>query len=519
MPFSHNFLRFSLRTAALALGVFLAAGPACAAPDSVLWKREPTDDWNRSSVQPLESLPDWEAPADPDERSYLGGWAEQRVDEGTGYFRVEQIHGRWWMVDPQGYLFYNVGLTSVRPPSRSPAKEAYAARWDSEEAWAADTVALLREHGFNAIGRWSALDALQETPRPLPYTTSFNFMGSFGKELGLTRHGYGHARYRHNAIPVFHPDFAAHCDALAAEEIAPLALDSHVIGHFTDNELPMHGDALAATLAIDPEEAPALRHNLEFAREWLRERHGPDATADDVTREDNRAYLGAVMDRYYAITTSAIKKHAPHHLNLGSRLHGGGIYREPVIEAANRHLDVISINYYNIWRPADHHLERWRKHAPDTPFLITEFYVKGEDSGMDNSPGAGWIVPTQRDRGLWYQNFTLSLLAAPHCVGWHYFNYQDTPGDSNKGILNQQGKPHGDFIDLMTPVHRHVHSLRDHIGWIQRDSSTHNSIYDACLLGPFRRLAWRPIHSGARFPGQASRNRDSIASQPRHGRR
>ena len=39
------------------------------------------------------------------------------------------------------------------------------------------------------------------------------------------------------------------------------------------------------------------------------------------------------------------------------------------------------------------------------PFLITEWYVKGEDSGLPNATGAGWNVPTQDDR-----NFLRKLL-------------------------------------------------------------------------------------------------------------
>ena len=34
------------------------------------------------------------------------------------------------------------------------------------------------------------------------------------------------------------------------------------------------------------------------------------------------------------------------------------------------------------------------------PILVTEWYAKGMDSGMANQGGAGWVVKTQRDRGL-----------------------------------------------------------------------------------------------------------------------
>ena len=453
--------RLFISTSALLVPLLLHAEPI-----EVQWKRNVADEWRQSSVRTLDDLPDWEAPRVADPRSPYGGWLSQAVDDGTGFFRVERIDGRWWFVDPGGYRYYSVGLTSVRPRTGEPADTAYAERWADESAWANDTITLMRELGYNAIGRWSRVESLMAVPRRIPYTTSPNFMGSFGREHGLTTWGYGNARYAHNAIPVFHPDFEAHCDALAREELAPLANDAYVLGHFTDNELPMPRNLLETTLAIDPEEIPALRYNLEAAWAWFRERHGPDVTVDAITDEDNLDYLGFVMDRYYAITTAAIRKHTPNHLNLGSRLHGAGIHIDQVIAAAGKHLDVISMNYYNVWAPSEGHLERWHTHSPDTPFLITEFYVKGEDSGMDNDPGAGWIVPTQRDRGLWYQHFTMRLLEAPNSVGWHYFNYQDSPGDSNKGILNTRFEPHLDFIELMTPIHEHVYSLRQYFGEI-----------------------------------------------------
>ncbi len=67
---------------------------------------------------------------------------------------------------------------------------------------------------------------------------------------------------------------------------------------------------------------------------------------------------------------------------------------------------------------------------------------------MPNISGAGWLVKTQADRGIHYQNFALNLLMAKNCVGWHWFRYQDNDpndptadpsnNDSNKGIVNTQ---------------------------------------------------------------------------------
>ena len=44
--------------------------------------------------------------------SKYGGYMSQRI-KGTGFFRTENIDGRWWLVDPEGYLFLSVGVDCV----------------------------------------------------------------------------------------------------------------------------------------------------------------------------------------------------------------------------------------------------------------------------------------------------------------------------------------------------------------------------------------------------------------------
>lgn len=45
--------------------------------------------------------------------SKYGGYLASRYDNGTGYFRVDKIDGRWWFIDPEGYLFLSVGVDCV----------------------------------------------------------------------------------------------------------------------------------------------------------------------------------------------------------------------------------------------------------------------------------------------------------------------------------------------------------------------------------------------------------------------
>mgnify|MGYP005984874521 CR=1 FL=1 len=47
-------------------------------------------------------------------RSEYGGYTNGPKLEATGYFRTQKIDGKWWMVDPQGYVFFSHGPANVR---------------------------------------------------------------------------------------------------------------------------------------------------------------------------------------------------------------------------------------------------------------------------------------------------------------------------------------------------------------------------------------------------------------------
>lgn len=48
------------------------------------------------------------------DRSRFGGWKDGPKLDATGYFRVQKVNGKWWMVDPEGHLFFSHGLANVR---------------------------------------------------------------------------------------------------------------------------------------------------------------------------------------------------------------------------------------------------------------------------------------------------------------------------------------------------------------------------------------------------------------------
>lgn len=55
----------------------------------------------------------------PPGRTKFNGWADGPKLEATGFFRTEKVDGKWWLVDPEGYLFFSNGIANVRMANTS----------------------------------------------------------------------------------------------------------------------------------------------------------------------------------------------------------------------------------------------------------------------------------------------------------------------------------------------------------------------------------------------------------------
>ena len=131
-------------------------------------------------------------------------------------------------------------------------------------------------------------------------------------------------------------------------------------------------------------------------------------------------------------------------------------------------MDILSINHYHKWQPEAWQMQQWENWS-GKPFLISEFYSKGEDSGLANESGEGWIVKTQEDRGYFYQNFIIELLKSRACVGWHWLSYQDsdpqhggnTPSNrnTNKGLYTYDYRPYNAALKPMQEINNRLYRL------------------------------------------------------------
>ena len=438
---------------------------------------KPDRDWKEYQTRTVAELDGFKS--DPSIAvSPYGGRADVQCDA-SGFFRVEKRGDRFWIIDPDGHPFIHVAVVAVRPGKSEAQRAAFAARYRDEAEWGNAAARLLADHCFNGTGAWSDPAIYRARPR-MVYTCIWNFMSAFGRSLGIVHQEPGHVGYGGGVIPVFHPDFPAFCRR-HAEQLAPLRDDPWCVGHFSDNEMPLRGDMLDRHLALDADD-PVLCHGHAAATTWLAERKGAAAGVDDVTDDDREAFRELVCDRYFEVTTAAIRAADPNHCCLGSRFHGQEKTSPGAFRAAGRHLDIVAVNYYGSWGPDPELVRNWAAWS-GRPFMVTEFYTKGADAGFANTTGAGWIVPTQADRARFYQHFTMGLLESGACVGWHWFKYMDNDPsdlttdpsnrDSNKGIVTIAFEEYADVLNGMVELNKNVYALCDHFDRARRGNEDH----------------------------------------------
>ena len=459
-------MKFIFKNAVWVFALAVVGSLAAAQPEMVTLQAQvaPGKTWTNYPTRTLAGLPETVSSLMEPAWDQYGGILN-RKETALGYFYPKKVNGRWWLVDPEGGLFIHKAVVAVAQNAGANAKAALLRKHGSDSNWAVDTTSLLHSNGFNGLGAWSDMERLGKPAQKLVYTRLWNFMSSYGAKRGGTYQQSGHIGYPKDCIFVFDPEFERFCDAYA-KQLASTKDDPWLLGHFSDNEMPFKREAIINYLDL-PDKDPGH----QAARAWLQARHGATATVKDITEQDRKDFLALVTDRYFGIVSRAIKKYDPNHCFLGSRFHGGELNYPEVFKAAGKYVDVIAVNYYRTWTPSQKHLAMWSEES-GRPILISEWYVKGVDSGLPNNSGAGWIVKTQRDRGLFFQNFAPSLLESKVCVGWHWFKYMDNdpmePGsepsnrDSNKGIVSYLYEPYATLLELMKALNDRVYSLSDY---------------------------------------------------------
>lgn len=395
--------------------------------------------------------------------STYGGWLDGPQFEATGRFYTKKVDGKWWFVDPEGYLFWSLGVTGVGFgeatliagrekffPPRSTDKDPRLWTADDRELeegevvfnylysnlkhkygenWIADhtTVCLGRmlEWGLNTCGAWP-MESIQGQQR-VPYTLIIH---PGEQEIGEF----------HKVPDPFSNEFKRGL----REEMKALgkkyAGDPWNLGIFIDNELHWsNGNRLMMQVINQDSSVPAKRGMIDCLKKTYADikalnnawgtgfasfdairNPGWDIKGKDAFRADMTACLDYHAEAYFSQCAAAVKDYLPGALYLGCRFHGA-VYgdKNPVVQrAASRHCDVISFNIYTV-SP-----EGFSAHMEvDRPWLIGEFHY---GTGSHGIWGSGLIPAMDLDhQAELYKAYVSEVLDQSNFVGAHWFQWAD----------------------------------------------------------------------------------------------
>lgn len=420
------------------------------------------------------------------------------VVKGTeGFFRLGKLGDRWVFVDPDNGANIIHGTQNVAPSTSS----NFTNRFPSESEWAEETADLLKKTYINCIDNGAVRPDRMVIPENLrgallnpeegiknAYNVQLSMLRSFvwdkSKSLSWS---YDDSSNDHNRLNlIFEDEYKTYLESEVQRICDIFRDDVHLLGYQLDNELGFrgwddrfgaHGILLNKFLSL-PTQAKAQQYAEEFVSELGLNRNDVLAVSQTAHIEAKglteafAEFRSRVAQKYYKMYYEAIKKYDTNHLILGSRIHSLGMYDKETLTACAQYCDVITINYYQAWTPDPDYMNNIRKWTNDTPFFITEFYVKGADANYDgtlynNESGGGWVVPTQIERSHFYQNFCIGLLEAKNCIGWTYFAYNDvftstSEPNGNRGLVSAKYYPYPSFIDGVSRINRNIYVLADY---------------------------------------------------------
>lgn len=409
------------------------------------------------------------------EHSKYGGFLRKKT-KATGYFYVKKIKGRWWFVDPEGYLFLSNGATCIdaagggtianplkgmyvdnppegfvepeiparmaaRPaqdaarPGRAPAKPhiIWLTEWNKfrrfgpgykDEQVYQLTINRIKSWGMNTIGNWSSqkLQAMDQ----LPFTTTLNNIGISSGIFGM-------------------PDVYAEGfkDVVAEGVKATTALykDSRMlIGYFVGNEPTWANNELKlCEYVLEAADDVPMKKALQ---KYLAENGDTDETRKAFAFKTFGLFLDAVDE--------ALEKYDPNHMNLGIRF-GSGLPSKEILQLCKEHFDIYSFNNYAIL-PSVRTMNAVSE-ATGLPMIIGEYHF----GTVERALGESLIkFANAEERGAAYRNYTEHAFAHPGLIGVTWFQWCDEPilgrGDGenyNTGLVDATDRPYPEMVEAI----------------------------------------------------------------------
>jgi hypothetical protein len=415
-------------------------------------------DWPGKVKTPEELDAAWKqedaqlTPLFSDVSQYGGYKAEQR--KATGFFRTEKIDGKWWFVDPEGYLFLSVGVDCMGASvtTRTAGREyifenlrdtsghADYYKWNirrrygdaADSEWINTAVKRMQAWGLNTVGNWSSPAVARSNKAPFVLS-----LPGLQLEKGIM------------GLPdIYNPQYAKDIDRTIGIMAQQFRDNPWLLGYFVGNEQPWPGQEITLCDRILAGADLPIKKALQ---EWQAS-HGD-------TPDSKRAFVYDTFGKFLELVNATLKKHDPNHLNLGMRF--GGDASDELLAVAGKHFDVFSFNCYRM-QPWVEFMDRVEA-LTGLPALIGEYHFGVPDRGM----AAGIVqVATHRERGKAYRYYNEQGYGHPSLVGAHWFQWIDQANTGrmdgenyNIGLLDITDRPYPDMVEAMQETHKRLYDI------------------------------------------------------------
>lgn len=397
-------------------------------------------------------------------RSRFGGWADGPVMKATGFFRIDKYKGLPTLVDPDGKIFFAMGINGISFKKNDYKKKRshwfthlndhtysnLSVKYGKEIDKKAVSMVQKRltKWGINTVGGW--VDKRIYLTKSLAYTP---VLLDWSKEAKIPGRKFYDA---------FDPLFEQTLDKTFQTQWRFSLKDPWCIGYFIHNELDLNPMLLAEHVAAAPADMPGKKEFMKFLKNkypqisdlnkaWSSKYS--DYNDFLSTRKpcfDNRkshhdmTEFGKIMiDRYYKVCSDAVRRNAPDHLYLGSRIMPVPSADIDVAYILNKYCDVVSINSYHL-------LYRDLTFPGITkPIWLSEYSIRADGHGYFGVQQCAG----QKERAAMFRSIFHDILANPQIIGASWFSYKDqiVTGRDIKG----EGYPFG-FVDITDTPYREM---------------------------------------------------------------
>lgn len=416
-----------------------------------------------------QEMADIDTPTDFNYSKY-GGYKNKQV-RATGFFRTQLIDGRWWLVDPEGYLFLSFGVDCVAPagdnytknidkctnmfqelppkelfiPAENVSPQTHAASfglWNLYRRYGSDymekacemTIKRMDKWGLNTIANWSdeAVYSLNKKAFTLPLS-ELAFENSL---MGL--------------MDVYESNFEQKIDAAIAKNVEAYKNNPWLIGYFIGNEPSwVMKEQRLCSLILDGNDRPIKTELKNFL-----EKQGD-------TPENRKAFVYNTFEKLMKTISGSLKKYDPNHLNLGIRFGYIEQLDDELLRISKEAFDVLSFNCYALApdpEKMDHALE-----ISGLPMLIGEYHFGTVDRGLAQSL---WQVDTQKERGEAFRYYTENGFAHPGLIGTAWFRWFDqningrNDGENyNCGFLDVTDRPYRYMVEAAIETAKSLYDI------------------------------------------------------------